>query len=521
MNRRRFLKKMGIAAAACTGYSLASQCAKQKKLPNIVYILADDMGYGDLSCLNPNSALKTKNMDQLAKQGIIFTDAHSGSAVCTPTRYGVLTGRYAWRTRLKKGVLRGYSRSLVAKDRMTVASFLKQHGYSTGCIGKWHLGLDWTLTSGETPERSGDNIDLTALIQHGPNQLGFDLFFGISASLDMPPYVYIENDRITAEPDHLTANETYQGFWRKGPTGSDFVHENVLPVLTQKAVEYINQHANKHKPFFLYFPLTAPHTPILPTDNFRGKSGTNAYGDFILQVDECVGQVMQALNKNSITGHTLVIFTSDNGCSPRAGFEELEQYGHDPSYVFRGHKADIFEGGHRIPFIAKWPCRITPGSRCDETVCLTDLLATCAAIVGTSLPDNAGEDSINILPALLGKKSTKPLREAIVHHSINGSFSIREGKYKLEFCPGSGGWSAPRPESEAVPNLPRFQLYDLENDIKESRNIINEHPEIVERLTKRMTQYVKNGRSTPGTPQPNDGPEWWQQLVWMKKPQTL
>ncbi len=499
MKRRNFIKTIGLGFTGANIVSpqlFASEMSRSKKgnLPNIIYIMADDMGYGDLSCLNGQSQLKTTHIDRLAQEGITFTDAHSGSAVCTPTRYGILTGRYCWRSRLKSGVLYGYSKHLIEEGRMTVASLLKKHGYATACVGKWHLGLDWP-TKSDDPE----DVDYSKTIQHGPNTNGFDYFFGISASLDMPPYVYIENDRVTAAPDRETENQDYQGFWRKGPTGADFKHIEVLPTLTKKAADFIDQQAerNENNPFFLYFPLPAPHTPILPTDAFKGKSGTNPYGDFVLQVDSTVGQIMDTLKRNGIEDNTLIIFTSDNGCSPRAEFEDLAQYGHDPSYHFRGHKADIFEGGHRIPFIARWPKRVKPGTTTSETICLTDLMATCAAITGDHLPEDAGEDSYNILPALTGISYEKPIREATVHHSINGSFSIRQGKWKVELCPGSGGWSYPRPQKAKELGLPPVQLYNLEKDIGETKNVFQKHPKVVERLTRLLEKYKKGNRSAP------------------------
>ncbi len=481
-----------------------------KGKPNIVYILADDMGYGDVSCLNQESKINTANMDRLAREGISFTDAHSGSAVCTPTRYGVLTGRYCWRSRLKSGVLNGYSKPLIEKGRTTVASLLKKHGYSTACVGKWHLGLTWQMRD-DDPEQ----VDFSKKILDGPNTNGFDYFFGISASLDMDPYVYIENDHVTALPDRVTENSDSKPFWRKGPTGSDFRHIEVLPKLTGKAVSFIGEQKGGNNPFFLYFPLPAPHTPILPTEEFQGKSRTNAYGDFVLQCDWTVGQIMDALKRNGMEENTILIMTSDNGCSPRADFEELEAFGHHPSYHFRGYKADIYEGGHRIPFIARWPEKIKPNSISDEIICLTDLMATCAAIVGEELPDDTGEDSYNILPAMMGTEHERPIREATVHHSINGSFSIRQGRWKLEMCPGSGGWSHPRP-GKATETLPPIQLYDMRGDVGEKRNVYQDHPEVVEALTKLLTDYVKNGRSTPGSPQQNNGPDFWSQLGWMK-----
>lgn len=459
--------------------------------PNIVYILADDLGYGDVSCVNQDSKIHTPNMDQLAKEGMIFTDAHSNSAVCTPTRYGILTGRYCWRTRLKKNTLDGYSKHLIEDGRMTVASMLKPYGYHSACIGKWHLGWDWQK-KGDKPKE----IDFAAPIQHGPITNGFDYSFCIPASLDMAPYVYVENDRVTAVPNRIVEGKTGKLLLREGPTGADFEHIEVLPKLTEKAVDYIHQRAaaDDQSPFFLYFPLPAPHTPILPTKQFQGKSGTNEYGDFVLQVDWTVGQVLKALKQNGFEKNTLVIFTSDNGCAPQADFEELARFGHDPSYVFRGHKADLFEGGHRVPFITRWPGRIPKEVTCDDTICLTDLMATVAEIVGYTLPDDAGQDSVSILADLLGT-ATGPAREATVHHSINGSFSIRQGQWKLELCPGSGGWSSPRPGSEQAKQLPPIQLYDLSKDIAETHNVQDQYPEVVQRLKTLLQKYVDSGRS--------------------------
>ncbi len=509
LERRTFLQTLGLGALILAG------CGQGSRLPNVVYILADDMGYGDLSCLNEKSRLNTVHMDRLASGGMVFTDAHSGSAVCTPTRYGILTGRYSWRSQLKSGGLTGYSPPLIPPDRLTVASLLKKKGYRTACIGKWHVGLKWQFNEG-TGDAGALNspVDFTRPVLNGPTTLGFDYFYGISASLDMPPYVYIENDRITALPDRVTENTSYQELWRKGPAGSDFRHEEVLSKLTDRAVETINQYSKD--PFFIYIAFPAPHTPILPAEPFMGKSLTNIYGDFVLQVDAMVGKITEAIEKNAVTGNTLVILASDNGCSPRADFKELESVGHNPNHVFRGHKADIFEGGHHIPFIAYWPGHIEKGTGCNDPVCLTDLVATCADIVGEKLPDHAGEDSVSLLPAFLGRKAKKHSRDAIVHHSVNGSFSIRQGRWKLVLCPGSGGWSDPKPGSKEEQYLPPFQLYDLKEDIGEERNLAETNPEIVNRLANTLIKIVRKGRSTPGSPQKNDGPEHWPELNWMK-----
>ena len=481
---------------------LQSACNQENRKvsqhPNIIYILADDLGYGDISVLNKNSKIHTLAIDKLADEGMVFTDAHSGSAVCTPTRYGILTGRYAWRTRLKKGVLWSYDEHLIAANRITVASLLKSNGYNTACIGKWHLGLDWA-------KDEIDRVDYTKAIKNGPNVYGFDYFFGITASLDIPPYVYIENDRVTMLPNDTIEANSGKAFWRRSPIAQDFKMEDVLPKLTRKAISYIKKQKGENKPFFLYFALPSPHTPILPTKKFQGKSQTNEYGDFVLMVDDVVAQIEKAVKLAGFEDNTLMIFTSDNGCSPAADFQELDSLGHDPSYVFRGHKADIYEGGHRIPFIAKWPGKIKANQTYNYTICLTDFMATCAAIVGDSLPDNTGEDSYNFLPVLLSEKDAKPIREATVHHSINGSFAIRQGKWKLIFCSGSGGWSYPRPKETKELNLNPVQLYNLEKDIAEKNNVAEQNPELVKELTALMQKYIDEGRSTAGRTQVNEG----------------
>jgi len=471
--------------------------------PNIVYILADDMGYGDLSCLNEDSKIKTTNFDKMAERGMAFTDAHSSSAVCTPSRYSILTGRYNWRSELKDGVLWGYSTPLIEKDRTTVASMLKEYDYKTACIGKWHLGMNWKMNE------EGSEADFEAPIENSPTTYGFDYYFGISASLDMPPYVYIENNHVTALPDRETENTDYKIFWRKGPTGADFRHSEVLPKLTEKVIEKIGEW--KDEPFFIYFPMPAPHTPIMPSEEFLGKSGTNIYGDFVLMCDDMVGRIMKTIEDKGLLENTIVIYTSDNGCSPRVDYEELAEKGHNPSYIFRGAKADIYEGGHRIPLLVQWPGKIKPGSVSHEPVCLCDLMATISDITGYELMDNEGEDSVSNLPVWFGEDYKKPLREALVHHSMNGSFSIRKGKWKLEMCPGSGGWSHPIP-GEETEGLPPIQLYDLSKDIGERKNLQDKHPEVVDDMRRLLIQYIEEGRSTEGIEQKNTGKAYWNHL---------
>jgi arylsulfatase A-like enzyme len=485
--------------------------------PNIVYVLCDDLGYGDLQCLNPQGKIRTPNFDRVAAEGMAFSDVHSGSAVCTPTRYGIMTGRYCWRSRLQQGVLGGLSPPLIKEGQWTVPRLLKEHGYHTACIGKWHLGMNWArLPDKQVAELSIEdrdqvwNVDYSQPIARGPNSVGFDYYFGISASLDMVPYTFIENDRVVAKPtedrDFPMMLGRTTGRTRLGPAAPEFDAADVLPMLTRKAVEYLQQHAAAAKgeqPFFLYLPLASPHTPIVPTAAWQNKSGLNPYADFVMQTDASLGEILAVLDNLHLADNTLVIVTSDNGCSPQAKFDELLPRGHNPSHRFRGHKADIFEGGHRIPFLVRWPAQVRAGTKSDQLLCLTDLMATCADILGIPLPPEAGVDSVSFLPALLGT-AEQPLREAVVHHSINGSYAIRQGAWKLALCPDSGGWSAPRPGSGESRTLPPVQLFDLAADIGETRNVQAQRGDVTARLTSLLQKYVDEGRSTPGPAQSND-----------------
>lgn len=503
-SRREFLKALSIGAVslAVPGCMTTSKrpsregCSGRK--PNIVFILADDMGYGDLACQNPDSKIPTPNLDQLAREGIRFTDAHSPSAVCTPTRYGVLTGRYCWRTRLKRGVFRPWDPPLIDKDRLTLPAFLKQHGHHTACIGKWHLGWDWP-SKDDKPVKAGWgepgwNVDFARPIANGPTTRGFDYYFGTDVP-NFPPYCFIENDRTVGVP---SVKKPDSMFGSPGLMLEGWDLHQILPGLEKKAIEYINERAGAETPFFLYFPLTAPHTPIAPAEAYQRKSQAGAYGDFVHQVDAVVGSVLNTLKRNGLVESTLVIFTSDNGSPGRDGtnmsgaVNSVRRFGHNPSYVYRGIKADVWDGGHRVPFIARWPGRIRPGSVSTEPICHVDLMATCAAILGVELPDDAGEDSYNILPALLGRELDKPIREAVVHHSGNGMFAIRQGKWKLILGRGSGGWSGKGKKTD-----PPVQLYNMQQDTSEKRNLCAEHPEVVERLTKLLEKYKKEGRSRP------------------------
>ena len=517
MERRQFLQALGMASASlaltqCGGSQPQDQTAAQ--LPNIIFLMADDMGYGDLGCFNPDSKIPTPNMDRLAAEGMRFTDAHSGSAVCTPTRYGVVTGRYCWRTELKSGVLSGYSKSLIDPNRMTVASMLGESGYHTGVVGKWHLGLDWVAKQGaansgteddtaaayqsmdEFAKPEGLEVDFTQPVKIGPKTYGFDYSYIFPASLDMAPYVYVENNQSVADADDHTEGMADGGtFWRKGEMMQGFDFPGVLPTLTEKAVGFIDEHAKSspEQPFFLYFPLAAPHWPWLPTDEVKGTSGAGKYGDFVALVDKMVGRVMEALDRNQMAQNTLFIMTSDNGAEWDP--PHIEEFGHHANHPnLRGKKRDAWDGGHRIPFIARWPEKIAAGTTSDQIICLTDLMGTAAAIAGVELPDNAGEDSYSILPVLLGEARGQ-IREATIHHSVEGMFAIRQGKWKFIDGQGPGssfyGKWAPKPED------PPGQLYDMSADIGEQTNLYDQHPEVVARLKALLEKYKQQGHSRP------------------------
>jgi arylsulfatase A-like enzyme len=396
---------------------------------------------------------------------------------------------------------------------------LQDQGYETAFIGKWHLGWDWGMSTDDDKgegwnPKDFENIDFSKPITNNPNDLGFTYAYGHSGSLDMAPYVYVENGQSTAIPNTVTVDTGKYSWWREGPTSADFVHDEVTPNFFQRGINYINEKAGGDKPFFLYLPLPSPHTPILPTEKWKGKSGLSDYADFMLMIDDYMGKLLDKVDEKGIAENTLIIFTSDNGCSPAAGIKEMQDLDHFPSFVYRGHKADIFEGGHRVPFLAKWPKQIKAGSTSDQTICLTDLMATFSKISGHELQDSEGEDSYDITPILNGSQTDQPLREATIHHSINGSFALRKDQWKLIMCPGSGGWSAPRPaKAKADESLPDIQLYDLSEDAGEKTNLVDANPDKVKELRALLISYIENGRSTPGEPQQNDKIEKeWKQI---------
>jgi len=485
--------------------------------PNIVVILADDLGYGDVHSYNPQSKIPTPNLDRLAAEGIRFTDAHAPDSVCTPSRYGLLTGRYAFRSRLRAGVLAPWGAPLIEEGRLTLPALLRQNGYATACIGKWHLGWSW-LTRDGLPPSSKDgfgNVDFTKPIPNGPTTRGFDSYFGVDLP-NYPPYCFIENDRTVGVPS-VPAPLQKGAINRPGPMLPGWNLTNIMPEITRRAVRYVEDAAHGTRPFFLYFSLTAPHYPIVPTEEFKGRSQAGDYGDYVAQVDGTVGEVLSALTRTGLASNTLVVFTSDNGpecveVDPGA-YARARRYDHWSMDGLRGVKRDTWEGGHRVAFLASWPGHVPRGTTSAETICHVDLMAACAALVGAKLPPTAGEDSCNILPALLGEKLKEPIREATVLHGGDGKFAIRQGEWVLIDAPtgdGNGGkdrsgepeWF--KQQRGYTKNEFPGELYNLQNDLAQRRNLYGEKPDVVRRLKALLEKYKTEGRSTPGQPIKNN-----------------
>jgi len=517
--RYRLTRVLALAAVHFLAIHDGVSQSPSTERPNIVLILADDMGWGDLTCYNSESKIPTPNIDRIANAGVRFTDAHTPSSVCTPTRYSLLSGRYSWRTRLKSSVLDGFSPPLIENDRPTLASFLKARGYATGCIGKWHLGMQWTRTDGK-PEnvdradkfRPGDNIDFTRPVTAGPLTVGFDSYFGISASLDMPPYCWIENDRCDPAPDTSvpTAKNTIFLNQQGGRAASDFAVDGVLPVLKRRAIEWLQNQteARDKQPFFLYLPLTSPHLPVAPSSAFKGRSKVGLYGDFMLETDDLVGGVLDALEKRNTAENTLVLFTSDNGGlwhqwtprekddlaryrpTPRAQY--TMQFGHQSNAHLRGTKADIWEGGHRVPFLVRWPGRTPGGMVSNEPIELTDIFATVAEILGEAIPKGGAPDSFSFLSAMKMKARKSPVRPFLIHHSLRGLFAIRQGEWKYVEARGSGGFSQPR-QIQLKPGEPTGHLYNLADDPGETMNLALREKAVANRLSA-LLQSAKSGQ---------------------------
>jgi arylsulfatase A-like enzyme len=476
-----------------TAFSLA---AKEPVRPTIVVFLVDDLGIGDVAALSASCRIRTPYLDGLATEGMRLRDFHSNSAVCTPTRYGLLTGRYAWRTRLQKGVLQGDSPPLIAQGRPTLASMLREGGYRTAMVGKWHLGLRWA-------KDAEGRHDFSLPFAEGPLSHGFESFLGIAASADMPPYVFLEGDRAKVAP---TASFTSDfGPKRTGAASPGWTSEAIQDVLIRRAIDELRKCVQDPRPLFLLVSLASPHTPVAPAKEWVGRSGINRYADFVMQMDHDIGRVLMALRESGRAEDALVVFTSDNGCSPEAGFEELAKHDHFPSARFRGAKSDLFEGGHRVPCLVRWPGRIARGSSSEALSGMTDWYATLAEVAGLGRPSQGGEDSVSLVPVLTGK-TDMPVRDHYVMHSIDGSFALRVGTMKYLAAPGSGGWSEPNGKTKGFSRLPPAQLYDLAVDPREEENLAAERAGQIAWMRQQLIAIVAAGRSTPGPASANDVP---------------
>ena len=467
--------------------------------PNIIVILADDLGYGDLTVNNPDSKIPTPRLDQLAREGMNFTDAHSPSGVCTPTRYGLLTGRYCWRTRLKRGVLKGSSAPLIEPGRLTLPGMLKSIGYETGAFGKWHLGRRWALRDPQA-KVTAENIDWTQPALYCPLDAGFTYTFELSR----PAWAFMENRLVlvpptepfdrTHIPSHIVGGNNNKGYQQPG-----FTFEAMLPKWIEKATAFIDRCAKAKQPFFTYFAPICPHRPINPNREFHGKSQCGVFGDFVVELDTAVGNLLDQLKASGVADDTLVIFSADNGAENNA-YQHIEEYGHWSSGGRRGCKRDLYEGGHHVPFMARWPNQIPAGQTSEEIICLTDLMATIAHLVGEPLPLDAGEDSYNIWPAMQGKAGPHPIREATVHHSGRGQFAIRQGDWVFLEAPSGSNNREPASVRESLgvkPHRLEVELFNLKDDPNQTTNLADRFPDKVKELKQLLVDYRSRPRSRP------------------------
>ncbi|QDT63378.1 sulfatase family protein [Calycomorphotria hydatis] len=474
--------------------------------PNIIVILADDYGVGDIQAHYPENTVPSPYLDQFVSEGMSFTDAHSPSAVCTPTRYGLLTGRYSWRTQLQEWVLAAYEPPLIAADRPTLPKMLRERDYHTMGIGKWHLGWDWP--GPQEPKmaepRNGQKVlswDFTKPVPGGPIDRGFDEYFGVDLP-NMPPFTFIENNRTvplpTAEYDFdPTEGHVMPRTFDGSPIAPDWKFDQILPELTRRAVQHIHDRAKQEQPFFLYFSMTSPHEPVVPSEKFKDKSGIAPIADFLLETDWSAGQVIKAVDDAGIADNTIVIFTADNGHSHYTGWNELVRAGHMPSGPYRGHKGDVWEGGHRVPLVVRWPGHVAAGVKNDQMVSLTDLFATCAEVAGGELPKEGAEDSLSFLSALKQQESDVA-RTTLINHSNHGEFAYRHGPWKLVYRNSGKNLEASRGKSTIA------ELYNLEDDIAEEHNLVDEKPEMVAKLTAELQECIERGATREEITSHND-----------------
>lgn len=502
------LRLASLLFFACSTLATAEQ-------PNLVIVFADDMGYGDPQVYNPRSRVPTPNIDALAAKGMRFTDAHTASSVCTPSRYGLLTGRYPWRSRLPRGIVNSWGGPVIDRERMTLGSMLQSLGYRTAAIGKWHLGWDWPLEGGghvsdefdevnvgADYEAVGRRVDFSRPVPEGPTTRGFDYYFGDDVP-NFPPYAFIENDRVLGEPTERMPRHKSQ---RAGPMLPNWDLWAAQPTITARAIEWLEERAaepaDERKPFFLYMPLLGPHTPIVPNAEHRGSSDAGPYGDWVHQMDAILGRVVRTLEKGGLLENTIVLFSSDNGSPARSGIGTIGQtntvtelYSHVPNAPWRGLKSDAWEAGHHVPLIVRWDGRVEAGSINDETVCLTDVFATIAEITGVDLPADSGEDSFSMAGDWLGEKGRPFERPSIIHQSGGGMFAVRKAGWKLILGDGSGGFSQPRGRVLAPDQDGPVQLYQLDEDPRERRNLSATRPDKVRELRAELLRLMAAGRS--------------------------
>jgi len=474
--------------------------------PNIIVILADDFGVGDIQAHYPNNKIATPHLDKLVREGMSFTDAHSPSAVCSPTRYGLLTGRYAWRTRLQEWVVAAYEPPLIAQDRPTLPGFLREQGYNTSCVGKWHLGWDWPGPQKpryvEKPNGQKNlSWHFTKPIKGGPVDRGFDYFFGVDLP-NLPPFTYLENDRIVAQPTAKYVHDTSEGIvlprgFVGAPMAPGWKLADILPEITKRAVEQVHQLAKKKEPFFLYFSQTSPHEPVVPSKRFKGKSGIAPIADFVMETDWSAGQVIKAVDDAGIADNTIIIFTADNGHSHYTGWPDLIKAGHLPSGPYRGHKSNIWEGGHRVPMVVRWKGKIPGGHSSAQLVSLTDLFATFADLLGKPLPGNGAEDSVSFLSTMIGD-IRQPLRSTIVNHSLGGEFAYRDRDWKLVFRNVHPNFRQSRGKKRIV------ELYNLASDIGETNNLAKAMPKKFATMSKNLNELISRGATRRGLKAKND-----------------
>ncbi|HCO26697.1 MAG TPA: hypothetical protein DIT97_28155 [Gimesia maris] len=485
--------------------------ADQSPRPNVVIILADDMGLGDVTALNRQSRIPTPHLDKLARQGLVFTDAHAAGSYCVPSRYGLLTGRYMWRTRLGSGGnLANFAGTLIEPGRSTIANLMQDAGYQTGLVGKWHQGLDWKLHDESEREQirvdpnyqNFKNIDFAAPAIKGPKDFGFAYSFGTAGSAEMNPAAWIENNRVTVIPTLTTEQaKKLHGEWfgrDDNIIAAGYTMDRLVPTLSNKACEFVETAVRTlpDQPFFLYYAMTTPHNPIVPNQEFVGKSEAGTYGDFVVELDHHVGRLLSKLDELGIADNTLLFFTSDNGPVDRTRGHpqrwvrgDTHIYGHDSTSDCRGWKGGLEEGGHRVPFLVRWPDKIKPGEWCSTTIVFNDVLPTLAEMLNVNLDSNTAEDGVSFYPALTGAARPVSFHKAIIHNHHNGTFAVRQGPFKLII-------KGPKTVEEVLdPRVPvKYQLYDLDKDIAESTDVSDKHPEKVKQMHAIMKQYVKAGR---------------------------